>query len=458
MSPSALNDYMPIMLTSSDGRVVLNSKLAAAAVAAGIPQEGLGTLPSEELRNRFIWALSGKDVGIMSEDLARRITGLPYNQGIGFGGGATVAVQTQEVTLSDFATKYLSGCVYNYEKQSLEVLDEDGKKQTQFITMFKGENHGDANSSFGGSITLTDLVLGGDDKEYHLDYSGPKGECSPIAGVLMMQDILSGEFVDFLSDSFSNYLVYDGFSQSAFDYAVNKTYSLITDPDNTRSELDYETVRSEWQHDVKNAGDSYDEKTQYGDEGHSDVGTSNSQGLGRVHAKDLLNPVGTFYEGENKEEKQSGMGNGKIDNNVFKKSNQYMGFVFKAENKTGNKQGCASINLNNLVTAFLTYYADYMNGLAATDEYGAEVYEVSVGACENGVANCPNRNKLVNDSTMFTIKVGKDVSSDDLGQAAFYDAMFNQICAHGWIENDPQPNPVLLEITGCSQQNQRCAP
>ena len=57
MNPSALNNYMPITVTDSLGRVTLNSKYAAAARAAGIPQEGLGTLPSEDLRNKFVQGL-----------------------------------------------------------------------------------------------------------------------------------------------------------------------------------------------------------------------------------------------------------------------------------------------------------------------------------------------------------------------------------------------------------------
>ena len=54
MSPSTLNDYMPTLLTDSIGRVTLNSKYAAAARFAGIPQEGLGTLPSEAMRQAFV--------------------------------------------------------------------------------------------------------------------------------------------------------------------------------------------------------------------------------------------------------------------------------------------------------------------------------------------------------------------------------------------------------------------
>ena len=57
MSPSELNGYMPMLTTTSEGRVVLNSAYAAAARAAGIPQEGLGCVPSTTMRNAFYDAM-----------------------------------------------------------------------------------------------------------------------------------------------------------------------------------------------------------------------------------------------------------------------------------------------------------------------------------------------------------------------------------------------------------------
>ena len=68
MSPSVLNDYLPVTITDSLGRVTLNSKYAAAARAAGIPQEGLGTLPSEGMRNAFIQGLYTS--GILTKNTA----------------------------------------------------------------------------------------------------------------------------------------------------------------------------------------------------------------------------------------------------------------------------------------------------------------------------------------------------------------------------------------------------
>ena len=96
--------------------------------------------------------------------------------------------------------------------------------------------------------------------------------------------------------------------------------------------------------------------------------------------------------------------------------------------KKRHSQG--SINLNNLAQAYLTLFADYMNGVSKKDEYGLDKYYVTAGSL--------NENRLVTDDNLFqyTIKTGTTVSSNDLGQAQFYDTLFNQICANGWTENN----------------------
>ena len=57
---------------------------------------------------------------------------------------------------------------------------------------------------------------------------------------------------------------------------------------------------------------------------------------------------------------------------------------------------------------------------------------VEIGHSKNG------NTRLItdNDEIQLTWKIDTEVSSDDLGQATFYDALFNQLCANGWTEND----------------------
>ncbi|MBP3821020.1 hypothetical protein J6G99_05180 [bacterium] len=61
MMPSAANDYDPYLITTKTGAVVLNSKFAAAAQAAGINMAG-GSYRSESGRNAFVQALVGQGI------------------------------------------------------------------------------------------------------------------------------------------------------------------------------------------------------------------------------------------------------------------------------------------------------------------------------------------------------------------------------------------------------------
>ncbi|MBR1425250.1 hypothetical protein IJ579_06785 [bacterium] len=75
MTPSALNDYNPYMVTTKSGAIVLSSEYVAAAEAAGISMSG--GLPSEQGRDKFINALI--DSGVVTQETAGKITKYDYD-------------------------------------------------------------------------------------------------------------------------------------------------------------------------------------------------------------------------------------------------------------------------------------------------------------------------------------------------------------------------------------------
>lgn len=103
MSPSALNDYMPITITNNEQRVVLDSKYASAAKAAGIPQEGLGCTPSATVRNKFVKSLL--DNKIIDEGRYNSIMKVPYDPKTGLGGGIKKNVLYDTITYDEFINK-----------------------------------------------------------------------------------------------------------------------------------------------------------------------------------------------------------------------------------------------------------------------------------------------------------------------------------------------------------------
>lgn len=416
MSPSTLNDYLPITVTDSLGRVTLNSKYAAAARAAGIPQEGLGSLPSEAMRNAFVQGLYTS--GILTKNTAETILGLPYNQQAGFGGGTTTAVTTTSgnidkliESLEENGTEFTTSKLVS--SQQIQGAKDDMNNciiRTKVI-----DSSGTATDTDSADLTLAKLLS--DENQYNLDYYGSvRSEQSPVTATAMMQEYLTnpGGFVDWLYDEFSAVLnLGDGYTGKALEYALEETNNLINGPDTE----EYQKWHDEWLNATGNS--DWDESTEWGN--------------GNVNG--FLDPVGTQIS--------SGVEN--YDPNVVINGKNYVGFVYAASNKgsddDGNDHCTGGINLNNIAKAFLTYFVKYMDGVSNTAADGKEKYYVTAGSLEE--------NRLATNDYLFeyTIKTGSEVSSDDLGQATFYDALFNQICTNGWTENDNiEDNEYLQEM------------
>ncbi len=427
MTPSTLNDYMPTTITDTLGRVVLNSQYAAAAKSAGIPQEGLGTLPSEAMRNAFIQGLASK--GVISTVLASTILGLPYNQEAGFGGGATVATVWESGNITDLC-EYLknNGTSYTIDSNSLPTQDRVNCKDdntTSYVDLGIKNADGfdvtrDHNKQLTANFTVADLLQGSE--QYYLSYEGVKGEQSPVYGIALMQDFLNGGFIDWIADEFSAVLdLGDGFTAKALEYAKSQTTNLLYKTDviegcDGKSGHDYWVARSD--------GSDTDDNTQYLTKISFEDGewklTGNS-------VKQYLDAIGTNVQTKGSQDE-------KYQSWVVSESENYIGFTFIGSSKgggdDGNDHATGGLNLNNVAKAFLTYFADYMNGVSQTDIYGNDLYNVKIGRTEAS-------NLITNDYLYeFKIKTGTTVSSDDLAQATFYDALFNQICKNGWTENE----------------------
>lgn len=416
MSPSTLNDYLPITVTDSLGRVTLNSKYAAAARAAGIPQEGLGSLPSDAMRNAFIQGLYTS--GILTKNTAETILGLPYNQQAGFGGGTTTAVTTKTGNIDTLIQSLdENGTEFTTTKlvSSQQIQGAKDDMNNCIIRTKVVDSTGTATDTESASFTVADLLSG--ENQYNLDYYGSvRSEQSPVTATAMMQEYLtgSGGFVDWLYDEFSAVLdLGDGYTAKALEYAREETKKLINGPDTE----EYQNWHNEW----LNAGGNsdWDESTEWGN----------------ANVNGFLDPVGTKIS--------SGVEN--YDPNVVINGKNYVGFVYAASNKgsddDGNDHCTGGINLNNIAKAFLTYFVKYMDGVSNKGPDGKEKYYVTAGSLEE--------NRLATDDYLFeyTIKTGSEVSSDDLGQATFYDALFNQICSNGWTENNNiDDNEYLKEM------------
>ena len=75
------------------------------------------------------------------------------------------------------------------------------------------------------------------------------------------------------------------------------------------------------------------------------------------------------------------IGSGNKNQDANNKNQDYMGFVYvKGESGTfKHSKPKAAVNVNNMAKAFLTFFADYMNGVSKKDADGREKYCVHKG-------------------------------------------------------------------------------
>lgn len=372
MNPSTLNNYMPITVTDSMGRITLNSKYAEVARKAGIPQEGLGTLPSEDLRNKFIQGLVGEE--IITEDFGNRIQKLPYNQNAGFGGDVTVATQTTTGNYNYLMNYIKENCTNSYDLKNI-TNGVNGAKTN--------DGTQDADSEELKSTNLYNLLT----SHVIISACGNDGNKWPDNEAKLLANNLSSDssgLFSWLQKELSQVLGVNTYAQQALAYATEQMskmfdtskYSNIESISGTRREVDNKT------------------KTKKCREG---------------NINDSKNLIG------------------------FSFSKLSMGVGHKKRNPT------IAIDLSNLAQAYLTYFADYMNGISKVDDKGKQVFDVNQGSKDS--SNLAEKNTTY----QYVMKTGTSVSSDDMAQATFYDALFNQICANGWTENNQIEDKTYLQ-------------
>ena len=163
MSPSALNNFTPTPLTDTAGRVVLSPELAAAARAANIPQEGMGGLPSSDVRNTFIEALGKNEV--ITTEMADNIQRTTYNQLAGVGSADLVNVTIEQMTLTELSTRYLKDIEIDVTDL---LLDSGGSNLDLLILDTDGNEIGRiVGDDVNGNDTTLDFTINGEN--VHLD-------------------------------------------------------------------------------------------------------------------------------------------------------------------------------------------------------------------------------------------------------------------------------------------------
>lgn len=398
MSPSALNDYMPITVTNSAGRVVLNSAYAAAAKAAGIPQEGLGCVPSSAVRSKFLIGLG--DAGVIDKDKAKLYASTDYNQNLGVGETNTKITYTiVDGKIDDLLAALGTGddgakAAYNFTKVG-EYVDPN--------LILKNSNGSDVEGT-SGEINIAKLLSSDPGEQYNLISVSHKGKHYPVDAAKSLAQTMTG-FIESLYNGFSSVLTTgDPRSTAALNYAKQETLKIFaySDADVGSNNGGGGDKRDEDSHGLENLV------------AHIDRNTDRRPGKGRDSAVNAVNNDAPKYVG--------------ITAYSFSRGGLY-----------GRKtKSAAGVNLNNVAKAFLSNFAKYMEGLPTKDGDNGAYY---------GKKGDKTASELVTNDATYTYYFpgASKLPEDDSKNVTFYDTLLNKICTSGWTENNEIEDASYLQ-------------
>ena len=380
MKPSAMNNYTPLLVTDNGGRVVLDSRLAKAARDAGIPQEGLDGLPSGDVRNAFIDSLAS--TGYITQNTADNIKKTTYNQMAGVGSCDLVNVNTTQGTLTDLidmvSTQY-------FDFSDIKSFSNEFVAEVMLRKRVNGTNIDAENKVTFADILNGDYILMTSTKQNYNNLTVDGGVTDVICNLSIWETMFQ-TFEGMLDTG-------DEYTQAALAYARRMVTDMVT---NLGAGMDDgwkaigkvgTTEGDDYSSHGKNIHDNFGDWREYNDDKYSEM-------YDRANDSVSADVVGI--------------------NGLYNHDND-------GDNDNDDRRSFATINISTMFKAYLTYFAQYMEGLDET------TYEVN---------KTKTSSNLIDDMFTFTIVTSVDTSGDNLLIAAFYDTLFNQICTKGWTEND----------------------
>lgn len=440
MTPSAANNYSPFLVTTKDGKVVLDSAMAAAARQAGIPQEGVSnktvTLPNgtvttlyDQLYGQFINQMVKN--GGMSETSAVAVRALGLIDSVGIGTPLLDKTQASQMGINDLIN-YADLMVEDAQYGSLAQKKLAGALTFKFGTTEDWDTTRNAWVET-GTIDLdfkTSIGDKGDQKSNYFIVNGAKVDGNDYEFTLS----------DLLTDDIT-YARTDAKNASGFKKFLARVCSVLTTG----------VI------DILTGGNVYDKfKTLFGADGGSDPDLSDEDKAMVNFVGDIANSfrelfnldATTITEVEEQaflyafqqtlsllgDVKDIGNRNHSVDafNDAIRDCNSYNGWVHKGANKGGN-YGTTAVSLSNLTESFLTFYAQGLNG------YDDTYYIVQDGAKSQYVTDDPYY--------MWTVGNPNATTAQEMYVAEFYSTMFNNIVQNGWVENDQIDDPEYLKNT-----------
>lgn len=451
MTPSAANDYNPYMVTTSSGAIVLNSEYAAAAKAAGISKAG--GIASADGRDKFIAALVPN--GIVTQDTANSIMTTDY-----------VATKMDDGTLKlDKAnTSATTGNVgwNSGAGMGSTPLDKNSVDGLDISALITSDLIGEQLVDWAQLITTSSEQI--TSAKYNSTIKDYDAQIKKAATALQYAEANTEDYT--AKESALNAL-----KDAKADFVAKYPKDKIVDVDRNSFQMDNNSVHDTGFTVVSNGTITYDEDTikkmTIGDLLSSNIVLmTQNQSADKMskYATELMESIASIFGYRN-----SGHGL-----NMDSKSNEALEFAMtmvkninlKASNAitqgtsvddkamtnnsayvnandynrigTGGKyvfpKGPVSyqaVSVSNLLSSFLTYYDNYMNGNSSAYVVGKRV--------DTSAFVTDDRNYRYFAEAEGTATSQKEKLAD------FYDQLYNNLCEKGWREDASVQDNEYLE-------------
>ena len=472
MSPSELNGYMPMLTTSTDGRVVLNSAYAAAARAAGIPQEGLGCLPSEVMRNSFYDGLLGSQ--IITQNVADLCKSTAYSQDIGMGATDLIAKQVETKSIKEMIETLSQFTMVDFNSA-------DGYTCTNVLTN-KNESTATLADIWNGNYVLH--IVNGCDTNHDAD----------LSSLYKMDDLKNWSGWDVMFDAIDQALdTGDPIVKTAISGARKKINQILYGAAN-KEDARYKSTHGNGDGcgDSHTGGYAYDKVPE--NQGYS--GTIIANGFDRVSdntytplkaVKQLIDGFGAWQEwnGYTGAGKNSEINVEAVTNKLKDNASDYIGYYGyrvnlqmgsyyddreTSDSNGGRTGGGLAIDVSNILKTYVTYIyqgLSAMNNRYSIDESAVVVEDlgnyrgtgsinhtviITGGGTDgyvgvngedlkttgDGTSRSVYRSNFVSDLCEFEMVIPNSTGMNTEGTlySGHYDALFNQIASRGWTENN----------------------
>lgn len=433
MMPSAINDYNPYMITTTSGAIVLNSEYAAAAKAAGISMAG--GVGSSDSRDKFIAALVPG--GIITQETANQLTvkDYAYEADVNKPGSVILSQNQPTGTTSSVAWNPTAG-------MGAKPMDKTSVSAMQLEDLIFSEAIGQQKLDW-GQLTVdknNNQITQAEFDKKKQDYDDLINDARK-AGNTAEVERLTTEKERYIADNqgkVQNFVPSDNLQTN--DNSIKDSGFTIVENgiiNHYEDELKNMTIGDLLSHNIVlmmqgNKADDMSKSVEkllesiakvfgYGQSGVGlNVDDASNEALKyamEMTKRVFLNPGNAITEGSRGSDKSM------TDNSAYLNATEY--------NRISQAKGYTAVSLSNMLSTFLTFFDNSLNG--ATSDYV--------------VGKSVETSQFVTDNKSYYYIGQTDEDAPTLNEklADFYDEIYNNICEHGWREDASLDDDEYLE-------------